>query len=363
MSEPNWEKLREEMGDNVLVEIPLDNLRRDRAAMLAAGTYEETKHPRYQKGTKTAGKVKGGRFAPKGTSGAKGGEEEEQAKPGQGADVTTILDQQLFRATLAKAAEPPPAAYAWPPPLPETAAKLGFGDATESRLLDHVKTGDSYTPERLVLHSDIIGKFLDQSGMVKQEHPETLFMAGGSGAGKSSVLGKQKTDGSGVFEGGVLEDIPANAVYINPDDIKELIPEYDAMVKLKDPGAASFVHEESSDISKKLLATAEARGYNVVLDGTGDSGVGKFYDKVARAESLGRGTRVVMVDIPTTTAIERAMERAKKSGRMVPESEIRLVHKNVAANFIQWREKVADWELWDNSGEHNPKIVAKRKPS
>lgn len=70
-----------------------------------------------------------------------------------------------------------------------------------------------------------------------------------------------------------------------------------------------------------------------------------------------------MVDIPTETAIQRAMERAKKSGRMVPESEIRLVHKNVSANFIQWRDKVADWELWDNSGEHNPHIVAKRKPS
>lgn len=326
--------------------------------------YDETKHPRYVKGTKTAGKVKGGRFSPKGTAAQKDGTpEDEQAKPKeQGTDIVTVLDQAALKQTLAKANEPPPAAFEWPPPLPETDKALGLNGATDVRELPHVMVNGLYTPERLALHDDIVGKFLAQSGMVKQEHPTALFMAGGSGAGKSSILGTQLTDGSGRFEGGIMEDIPENAVYVNPDNIKELLPEYQKMIDAGDPAAASFVHEESSTIAKELLSDAYERGYNVVVDGTGDSGVGKFYEKVQKAEATGRSTRVVMVDIPTEMAVARAKERAKGSGRMVPVSEIRLVHKNVAANFAQWHAQVDDWELWDNHRDHDPRLVAKRKP-
>lgn len=378
-AEPNWAELRKEMGDNVLVEVSIEDrlaeLRRDRRAMLAAGTrmFDETKVKRYGKGTKTAGKVKGGRFAPKETAETTGApaDEDEPVKDGQrDGTVVTVADRATYARVINKMNEPMPAAFEWPPPTAETDAALGFNGATDVRELVTVPSNlpleeRPYLPERLAHHDAIIAHFFAQSGMVEQEEPFTLFMAGGSGAGKSSILGKQLTDGSGNFEGGVLkmgDDIPMNAVYINPDDIKEMLPEYQAMIERGDPAAASFVHEESSVISKRLLDEANKRGYNVVLDGTGDSKVGKFYSKVQAAESLGRGTRVVLVDIPTEMAIDRAMKRAETSGRMVPESEIRLVHKNVSANFDQWKDTVDDWELWDNSADHDPKRVAHRRP-
>lgn len=379
---PNWESLKSEMGDNVIVVVPLDELRRDRAEMLtAAGRFDETKIRRYSKGTKRSGKVSGGRFAPKGAApsgsgpssegkkqeedaakkktDAAPGEEHEGARPG--AVVTTVLDRQAYRRVLDKQNEPDQGDFEWPRPSPENAEELGLGDAKDTEAL-HTAEGGGFTPERLARHDEIIGKFLAQSGMVKQENPETLFMAGGSGSGKSTVLGKQRTDGSGEFEGGVLDSYPENAVYINPDDIKELLPEYNELVMRGDPSAASFVHEESSTIAKKLLETANARGYNVVVDGTGDSTPGKFLQKIEAAQMGGRSARVVLVDIPTDLAVNRAMERAKKSGRMVPEMEIRKVHKSVAQNFAQWQEIVDDWELWDNTADGPPVQAAKRKP-
>lgn len=285
------------------------------AVVAAARSFDETKIRRWPKGTKESGKVGGGRFAPK------------EATGGPAAD--------------GKAAGPPASEHA--PEKGDVARKL-LGDAADTQAL-HTK-GGRYTPERLALHDEIIGHFLAAANGQKADHPVTLFMAGGSGAGKSSILAS-------------LKDVPENAVLINPDEIKAMLPEYQQMLAGGDAYAAWGTHEESSDIAKKLLATVNERGYNSIVDGTGDSEPGKFLGKIEAANMGGRHARVVLVDIPTDTAVERAMKRAERTGRMVPEGEIRRVHRSVAANFADWQEKVDDWELWAN--DDKPKRIAYRK--
>lgn len=298
-----------------LVPPTYEDLRQDMAAMRAAG-FDETKIRRWPKGTKESGKIGGGKFAPKEATGGQG-----PAKNGK-----------------SEAAAPEHA-----PEKGEIARKL-LGGAPDTQAL-YTKAG-KYVPERLALHDEIIGHFLAAANGQKADHPVTLFMAGGSGAGKSTILAK-------------LKDVPENAVLINPDEIKAMLPEYRQMLAGGDAYAAWGTHEESSDIAKKLLATVNERGYNTIVDGTGDSEPGKFLGKIEAANMGGRHAKVVLVDIPTDLAVERAMKRAETTGRMVPEGEIRRVHKSVASNFSTWQDKVDDWELWSN--DDKPKRIAYRK--
>jgi predicted ABC-type ATPase len=98
-------------------------------------------------------------------------------------------------------------------------------------------------------------------------------------------------------------------------------------------------------------------GLNVVVDGTGDSKKGKFAGKMKDMDGAGYDVSALYVTIPTDEAVVRATKRAMKSGRWVPEPELRSQHKNVSANF----EDVAalpfcpkDLKLYDNSGDGDP---------
>jgi predicted ABC-type ATPase len=95
------------------------------------------------------------------------------------------------------------------------------------------------------------------------------------------------------------------------------------------------------------------------VDGTGDSTPGKFMAKLDAQAALGREVKVVMVDIPTKVAIERAEKRAQRTGRFVPTEEIIKVHGSVAFNHLQWRDTQNNWEVWAN--DDKPKLIAKRE--
>lgn len=281
--------------------LPFDGDPKEALALVAAGTFTETKHRRWPTGTKVRGKEGGGRFAPKATTAQPTGKEEEEP--------TEAQDSQQA----------------------------------------HTDENGRYTEERQDLHAGIKTWFLDtaeHNGAKPEEHPEALFMAGGSGSGKSTVLEQ-------------MDDAPEGYVSLNPDLVKEMLPEYEEMKAAGDPNAAAFVHEESSDITKDLTKETIARRYNMVVDGTGDSGEGKFLGKIQAAEKAGYSTRVVVVDIPTEEALKRAQARARRTGRMVPEHFLRAVHSSVSARHLEWRDQVNNWEVWAND-QSPPKLIARR---
>jgi len=286
---PDWTSAEErEVAEEVQAELAAESKR-----------FDESKHPR------DPGGVGGGQWIKKGTVAA---DEAAPAEPTKG----------------------------------ETAQRL-LGDSRDTQEL-HTGPDGRYLPERLALHDQIIGSFLEKGKT--ETDPATLFMAGGTASGKSRLVDR-------------FDDEFPDAVTINPDDIKEMLPEYQEMVAAGDAYAAWGTHEESSDVAKKLLQTVNERSYNAVVDGTGDSGPGAFEGKVAAAEAAGRRTKVVYVDVPTDTAVERAMRRAKRTGRMVPEPEIRKIHAAVAARHAEWAGDVRDWEVWANE-ESTPRLIAER---
>lgn len=239
----------------------------------------------------------------------------------------------------------------WPKKGDEATRLLG--DANDTRDLHTVTVRGSgsvrrYTPERQKLHDSIIDTLLrkrmevlndrgetelhpDPNGefLAKPEGtPRALFMAGGTASGKSTALSLAEN----------ADVTPPDAVHIDPDEIKSMIPEYVQMVRAKDKYAANGVHEESSDIASRLKDEAHSRGLNIVLDGTGDSGMnadgqGKFASKIKSMKDSGYDTHLFYVNAPTEMAVERAIDRAYKTGRWVPTPEIRKQHKTVSARF------------------------------
>jgi predicted ABC-type ATPase len=196
--------------------------------------------------------------------------------------------------------------------------------------------------------------------------PKMLFMMGGSASGKSSALAQA---------GGDVE--PRNAITLDPDNIKGQLPEYDQMMGSRHPEtlpngtviqvpdnpdkfAAAGVHEESSDLAKRIQKMAQEAGMNIVVDGTGDNNPAqgnepsKFAKKILKAKKDGYDVSVFGVNAPTNVAVVDATDRARQTGRYVPEPEMRKIHKNVSANLPEIQRltengTISNAQFWDRS--------------
>lgn len=159
-------------------------------------------------------------------------------------------------------------------------------------------------------------KIITINDQLKKLHRENLkakkkilFLGGGTGAGKTTALQKD----------------PLFSEYdcynhVDPDSIKEFIPEYygeDEFIR-----NADVVHDESSDIAKKMLETY--RGYErcIVYDGTMKS-MGKNIELIEAFHFAGYQVDVLFIDCDLRLAFLRAKTRAIKSGRIVDEEIIR----------------------------------------
>jgi hypothetical protein len=124
--------------------------------------------------------------------------------------------------------------------------------------------------------------------------------------------------------------------------------------------AATGVHEESSDLGKRLQSEAMELGLPVVVDGTGDSKKGKFTGKMQDMHDAGYDVSGMYVTIPTDEAVVRATKRAMESGRWVPTPELRSQHEHVSANFpdVAALPFLSDLKLYDNAGDGDPVLVS-----
>lgn len=208
-----------------------------------------------------------------------------------------------------------------------------------------------FSPERIELHKRIATLLLRHA----HEHPgeaRAVFLAGGPASGKSSLTS------SG------LETLPADGVDVNPDIVRAMLPEYEALVKVGDPEAAAKTHEEASHVSKMVMNLALMRDHHVIVDGVGAGAPGRFARKIKRAQAAGHTTEVVYASIPTDEAVARASRRAKKSGRHVPLGYLREAHREVSERFVSEIQHLPNVSVrvYDNSGK-GPVLTAERSPA
>lgn len=216
----------------------------------------------------------------------------------------------------------------------ESFGLTGKGDLLSS----HMDKNGKLKLSREILHRRLVAKHFE--GVEKAQGQATMtFLGGGSAAGKSTFT---KNPNSGFPS-------DKQAVKVDPDAIKGMLPEYKSMVRKGNDRAASYSHEESSAIAKRVIDVAQRNGYNVVLDGTGDNSVKSMVKKIDQARNAGLKVEGVYCTCPTQVAIDRSTARAAKTGRKVPIDKIKGIHKNVSAILPEIADRFDSVKLYDTS--------------
>lgn len=232
-----------------------------------------------------------------------------------------------------------------PDPTPTALAILGGFTSTQSRWSVELDGVRFYKDERVRVHAAITDPFFDATAVA--DPPVALVVAGGPACGKTTLL--------------ATLEVPPAAVHLDADSIKLQLPEYAELREAGQEQAAELVHEESADIARDVFRRTLAEQRNLILDAVGDSEPGKFVSKLEQAHDAGYVVEVVYADVDAETAIQRAAGRSKRTGRVVPEDELRRLHREVSARFpeverLEWLTSLRVFAM-DEAG---PRLIVER---
>ena len=158
---------------------------------------------------------------------------------------------------------------------------------------------------------------------------------------------------------------PSDALKIDPDEIKNMLPEYQYLTHAGHPAAAAIVHEESSYISKELRSIAIERGFDLILDGVANDTLTRRKEDAALLKVNGHWVRIDYVTLNTELSVRLAELRSKQTGRMVPETIVREYNRNIAILVPQLvdRQLFDELYLWDTNIEGSPRLILSQKSS
>jgi predicted ABC-type ATPase len=219
-----------------------------------------------------------------------------------------------------------------------------------------------YHADRQALHDKIVASFLnDKAGRPIQPPPANVkktvvLMMGGPASGKTSTV---KTL-LGVPDGDFASK---GFVNVNPDDVKEHLPEYREALNLKigdklvsAKNAGSIVHEESADVAGQVQRLAMDKGLNLVIDGTGKNAE-KYARLIGQLQSKGYHVQLVMPHLDKNEAIRRAKQRAEHSGRQVPDALMHEAYSKVPPNFERLARQADEFHLFDTGGTDGKAVL------
>ena len=190
--------------------------------------------------------------------------------------------------------------------------------------------------------------FTVEGGRERSANPTVTFLGGGSAAGKSNIL----------------SSLPKTGFTLDVDDVRKELPEYQADTKAggeRGKAAAARTHEESSLLTKRIGATAAERGLDITIDGTGDGSIESLSAKIAGYRTAGHKIEAHYVTSSIEEAIARAETRGQRTGRYVPEDQIRGLHRAVSVVFPQAVERglFDKFSVWDTTGSTRENKAAK----
>jgi len=228
----------------------------------------------------------------------------------------------------------------------ENIDKLTSSPDIDTRKLYQDKNGN-YNEERTSLHTSIVQDKINQGST---NLGTSFFLGGAPATGKSSL----EKSGQVVYPQGILR--------IDPDGIKETLPEYNKMTENKITEAASKVHEESSKITKDVIKNAADMKMDSVIDTVGDGSFEKVAEKAQQQKDAGKRVVAHYVTTDVQTSLDRAASRAEKTGRNVPTDYIKEMHKEISTIFpkLANNNTFNELHLYDNNGT-TPKLIYSKK--
>lgn len=200
--------------------------------------------------------------------------------------------------------------------------------------IETFKKDGKWNASREVLHSKIISELLSPE-RVKAATPKD------GAKPKFTILGGRGGSGKSSFEGTVYN--PAEAIVLDADHIKGLIPEYEGW-------NAHQVHEESGELFDKITDLAQELGLNIVHDATMKTGH-KAVALVKRFNDARYDTEAHYMHLPRQEAAKRAVGRflgGGEKGRYVP-IDVVLGNTTNETSFDQVKHLVSKWSFRDNN--------------
>jgi len=205
-----------------------------------------------------------------------------------------------------------------------------------------------YTKEREVIHQNII-KYFTQ-GEANITIPEAVLTGGGSGAGKSTAV-KLYFEIKDEHEGAIR-------TLIDADEIKKHLPEYRTLIEEDDNMMTAILHDESSDISQKLIELCIHEKRDFLYDGTMKN-FPKYEQLIKQLKANNYSVNAIVVNTSIIVALNRSAKRAEEEFRIVPDRVIIESHVKVAETFFKIKDLFDSYTLFDNSGEYPVEIASK----
>ena len=194
------------------------------------------------------------------------------------------------------------------------------------------------------------------------QKPKMIFLAGGAGSGKSTILraldvrsrGFQVVDPDEAFEEGLrqhklgLDVAKAETEFFDINDrykaaqeagdkktMKELQAEYDRLRAISQVRGRLFM-SALHGAKEKALGLAQEQ-HDFIVDGTGGN-----YNNIAtlnkKYEELGYVTAMIFVHVELETSLQRNRERGERGGRTLRDNTIKQNWENVHKNEQPFRE-------------------------
>ena len=168
-------------------------------------------------------------------------------------------------------------------------------------------------PQRKQLHNNIIDQYLGK--YPAQTKPYIHFILGSIGSGKTSLKDKV-----------TQEKEVKSFLYINFDELKKQLPEYDILKKLNPKKAAHFVQSESAKLAGTLYSKAIKNKINIIYEKNVRLNKDRKLHltseiKTAFKKQYQVTLQVVFLD-SLKTAWERVQLRYEKIKRHVPKKEV-----------------------------------------
>ncbi|HVG50930.1 MAG TPA: zeta toxin family protein [Xanthobacteraceae bacterium] len=289
--------------------------------------WNEADHPREPAGSEEGGQFAGG--AGDLTSASALREDEETATPDEIIDRVPGAREQIadVRAKLKQAVP--------------TSAPVSKGG--------HKRDNGSWTPERAAVHRDVVSQIMTPEAMAaarpaQGEQPVLHILGGRGGSGKSWYTGPD----------GTIDK--SKSLYLNNDDVKERLPEYQGW-------NAAVLHEESSYVGGVMETYARDNKMNVIIDATLKDGL-TTAKRIEAFKAAGYRIEGHYMYTSPAKAAERALGRFVRGmekngkGRFVP-PEYSLGSTTNEQSFDRHRDDMDFWEIYDNDGDA-PKLHAKK---
>jgi hypothetical protein len=247
-------------------------------------------------------------------------------------------------------------------------ADLAKGKSTRELYHD----GYDWNDERKQLHNEIIAKILNPVDVARATpppgvKPKVTVLGGRGGSGKTFLT--EGVDEKFFKKNGYGKGAPvdlSDKIVLNSDEIKKLLPEYEGW-------NAGLLHQEGSELLKRIESIAQERRLNVVLDTT-LAGRSKALGNLQNYLDAGFEAEGYYMHLPRQEAAFRAVFRGIGGEKRYVPIDIILGNLDNEDSFDAMKKFFTRWGAWDNQvpqgtlprfigGENLPSYVPLNNPA